>query len=566
MTDITVNKLIIDLLVEAGIDHAFGMPGGVTDFLWEDIYLRDHEIKCIITRHEATAACMADMYGRLTRKPGVLIGQGAFIGTNGSFGIAEAMYAGSPMLVLAELSDWYGVSHQAPYQVSTGVYGSVSLLGIMQAMTKYVAVADTPGEVTYCIELAIKHATSGRPGPAAVLMRWNTMAGKVNLAEVKPKLYPLRGFLQVSPPSISQHDARKMANTLLSAENPVMIVGRGIHAANAYAGVQELAGLIGMPVASTYMGKSAIPETHDLALGVLGTLGQKLANQRVAEADVILAVGTCLAPENTDNLNPKLIDPERQKILHVDIDPRNAAWTLPVTMGVTSDARLALQEISKVIHELAPSFDPGPRVAALRRLKKDPANEFFQSAFFTRDRTPIDPERVVKVVNELIGDNLLVLDSGNARAWFTKLFQTRRPGQVVAPGGMGGMAWGCQGALAAQMLLPDQKVIALQGDGAMMMALHALNMAKQFNLPVIYLVMNNECLGNIRDYLRVKCRPLTETPRVDFAATARALGIEGFTASTPTELQAALEAALSSPGPCLVDIAVSQVNHMRIRS
>nr|MDO8087863.1 thiamine pyrophosphate-binding protein [Candidatus Sigynarchaeum springense] len=566
MPEITVNKAIVDLLVEAGIDHAFGMPGGTTDFLWEEIYLRRQEIKCIITRHEAAAACMADMYGRLARKPGVLVGQGPFIGTNGSFGIAEAMYAGSPMLVLAELSDWYGVNHQAPYQVATGAYGSINLPDIMRSMTKYTAVADTPGEVPYCIELAIKHAISGRPGPAAVLMRWNTLGGRVDLAKVTPKLYPLEGFLRVSPPSISQPDAVKIAEMLLAAEKPVMITGRGIHAANAYDELRRLAELVGMPVATTYMGKGDIPETHDLALGSLGTLGQKLANQHVGAADVILAIGTCLAPENTDNLNPKLIDPDRQKLIHVDIDPRNAGWTLPVTIGVTSDARLALQEITKAIQRMKLPFDARERVAALVKQKKDPASDFFQSPYFAKDSTPINPERVVKVVNETIGDNLLVLESGNARAWFTKLFQTRRPGQIVAGGGMGGMGWGVQGALAAQMLLPDQRVFALMGDGAMMMALHALNMAKQFSLPIIYLVMNNECMGNIRDYLRPKCRPYAETPRVDFAATARALGIEGLRADTAGELRNAIESALASQHACLVDINTSQATHMRIRS
>lgn len=128
------------------------------------------------------------------------------------------------------------------------------------------------------------------------------------------------------------------------------------------------------------------------------------------------------------------------------------------------------------------------------------------------------------------------------------------------------MAWGCQGALAAQMLLPNQRVFSLQGDGAMMMALQVLNMANQFNIPIIYLVMNNECLGNIRDYLRVKCRAYAETPRVDFAATARALGIDGLQANTVEELRNAIQSALANPRPCLIDINVSQANHMRIRS
>ncbi len=552
-----VTDLVVDTLVQAGIDHVFGMPGGATIFLYDAIADRQDEIRAVLCRHEGGASCMADAYGRITGKPGVVIAQGAWIGSNAAFGIMEAALAGSPMLIFADLSDYAGLLQFAPYQCVGGEYGSIDLPRIMRSMTKYTTVANTPEEFVHGTRLAIKHATTGRPGPACVLFRWNTAMSQLDPAASSPRVHPLEGYLRVSAPSISWQDAEKVAELLLEAQDPVMVVGRGVHVSRAYDEVRGLAEEIGMPVATSFMGKSAIAETHDLALGTIGQIGQRAANEKVASADLLLAVGTCLAPDNTKMLSPEFIKPEQQKIVQIDIEPLNAGWMYPVTLGITSDAGAALKAVLDAIRTRPSRKDVEERVQALKRLKTEQG--FFTSEALESDASPVLPERIVGGLNATVGpEDLVVLDCGNNRMFMANLFQTKSPGQLLSPGGAAGVGWGVPAALAAQMICPDRRVVGVCGDGGMMMMLHNLQTAKQYEVPVSYVVLNNACLGNVLDYQAPGRSIATEYPETDFAGIARSIGCVGIKVEHPSDLEPALQDAKGSESPALVDVSTSK--------
>jgi acetolactate synthase-1/2/3 large subunit len=548
--------LVVDTLVQAGIDHVFGMPGGATIFLYDALADRQKEIRTVLCRHEGGASCMADAYGRLTGKPGVVIAQGAWIGSNAAFGIMEAALAGSPMLVFADLSDYAGLLQFAPYQCVGGEYGSIDLPGIMRSMTKYTTVANTPEEFVHGTRLAIKHATTGRPGPACVLFRWNVALSQFDPAGASPPIYPLEGHLRVSAPSISWEDAERVADLLLGARDPVMVIGRGVHVSRAYDEVRGLAEEIGMPVATTFMGKSGIAETHDLALGTIGQIGQKAANDRVTGADVLLAVGTCLAPDNTKMLSPDFIHPDRQRIVQIDIEPLNAGWMFPVAMGITSDARMALKAVLDAVRTRPSRADVPDRVQAVKAFKAE--RGFFSSEALASDASPVLPERIVRGLNETVGpDDLVVLDCGNNRMFMANLFQSKSAGQLLSPGGAAGVGWGVPAALAAQIIRPDKRVVGVCGDGGMMMMLHNLETAKQYDVPISYVVVNNACLGNVLDYQAPGRSIATEYPETDFAGIARAIGCVGIKVENPADLEPALADATRSDRPAVVDVSTS---------
>jgi acetolactate synthase-1/2/3 large subunit len=322
-----------------------------------------------------------------------------------------------------------------------------------------------------------------------------------------------------------------------------------------------------MPVTTSYMGKSSLPDTHDLSLGVMAGRGQKLASDFIRRADLILAVGTCLAPDNTNSGNPDLINPNKHKIIHIDIDPHNAGWTYPITLGVTSDAKLALREIINSIKIVGSPSEVQKTIDEIRSEKENPENEFFISKFYLSDKEPIEPERVVKEINDLIRENdLLVLDAGNNRLWFTKLFKSKKAGQVIAPGGAAGMGYSAGASLCAAMLHKDGKVLQIIGDGSLLMTLGAIDMAKEHNLPLVYIVLNNSSLGNVRDFLSRKGRPLMDKPETDFAAIATAMGIQGIRVVGVNEIKPALEKALNIDGPVLIDVIISKASHLRVRT
>lgn len=561
----SLRSLFADILVEAGIDHVFGMPGGCTPFLYDALFDKKDQINTVLVRHEGGAAVMADLHARLTGKPAVVMGQGPWIGTSGGIGVIESLHTGLPMLIICDTSDYFSLPQHGPYQSGSGEYGSFDLPSMMRAMTKYTTVASNPSEFLHGLQLAIKHATTGRPGPAAVLIKWNVAFESVDPRSVKPPIHPLAGHLNTSPPCISPADADRAVEMLLAARNPVMITGQGVRCSQAFDEVVELAELIGIPVATSFLGKSTIRETHDCALGTMGAIGQKAANEKITGADVILAVGSSLAPDNTKWLSPEFIDPERQKIIQIDIESRNAGWTFPVEMGITSDAKLALQAIIRSIRAKGISIDVGERIESLKKAKIEA--DCFDEEIINSDQTPIAPERVVKEVNAVIDeDDLLVLDGGNNRMWFTHHFQCKKPGQVLAGGGVAAIGYGPPAALAAQIIHPEKGVICACGDGGMMMHLYALEMARDLQLPVTFVVLNNSCLGNVRDFLAADRRMATEYSEPNFAKIAQGFSLNSVRVEQPEELGSALAKAHGSREAWLIEVIVDDLPHFKLMS
>lgn len=557
-----VNEIFAETLVEAGIDHVFGMPGGATGTIMDGLVDRP-EIRQVLARHEGGASVMADVYGRMTGKPGLLMGQGLWIGTNGGFGIVESFLAGSPMLIVCDLSDWNSLSQFGPYQNSNGEYGALDLPGIMRSITKYTTVAHNATEFIHGVQLAIKHATTGRPGPACVLFTTATSFTKIDPEEANPRFYPLAGYMNTSPPTITADDAKKAAQMLTSAANPVIIAGTGVHRGKAYQELKDLAETLGAPVATSYMGKSAIEETHPLAVGTMGLIGQQVANEVITAADVILAVGTCLAPDNTKMLSPDFINPERQKIIHLDIESLNVGWTFPVTMGLTTDAALGMSAITEAIKE-AGAPDTADRIAKLQTQKKEA--KFFNEDIINSDNNPILPERVVKELNGLLGpDDMIVLDAGNNRMWMAHHFQTKGAGQLIAAGGAAGVGYGPPAGLAADMLNTKGRTVCVCGDGGMMMHLYVLEMAKLEKSALTIIVLNNSCLGNVMDFQKSDRQVMSNYPRADYASVAKGFGIEGYTIENPEDIQQAIAKALDTDAPVLLDIVVDDSPHLRIR-
>jgi acetolactate synthase-1/2/3 large subunit len=553
----------VDTLIDSGVEYTFGVPGGGALFLYGPLHEKRDRITSILARHEGAAACMADAYGRITGKPAALIAQGAWAGSNAAFGILEAYLAGSPMVIIADTSDYGGLAQYGPWQNGTGEYGGFDLPGMMRAMTKYTTVATTPDELLHGIQLAARHAVTGRPGPACVLARMNLFGMSVDTEKMTPRMYPASLRARAGAPCLTEEDARRIAMMLSEAACPVMIAGRGVHAAKAYDEVCAIAELLAMPVTTSYMGKSAIAETHELALGTMGGIGQAAANEYIARADCILAVGTGLSPENTRMLAPGFIDPDRQKLIHIDIEALNAGWTYPATIAAASDAKSGLAGIIAVLRNMKPSFDRAARLAAVGEAKKRTC--FFACDAYCSDAAPIAPERVVKELNDATDGNAVIcLDAGNNRQWFAKHFMSKAPGQVLAPGGAGGVGWGPPAALAAQMLLGDRKVVGVCGDGGMIMMLHCLETAVQYRLPVTYVVLNNSVLGNIRDFQGQDCRYCTEYQTPDLAAHAKASGLRAFRVTEPAELSGALREALDCGEPSLVDIITAPEAHFKL--
>lgn len=548
--------LIANVLEEAGIEFVFGLPGGGTVAIYDSLFDKRKRIQSILVRHEQAAAIMADAYGRATGRPAVIMGQGAFMGSNATFGIMEAFMSSSPMVVLTDTSDGGMAQHPANQSVA-GEHGSVDLMGIFRAMTKYTTLATTPKEAVIGTQLAIKHSLSGRPGPTAVVMRSSSINGEVD-TESPPFIHPTKGYLSAGPSIARTQDVEHAAALLVEAKHPVIVAGNGVHLSDAHPELRQLAGLLGSPVATSYKGKSAIAETDPLSVGMIGVFGQDAANSSVAAADVILVVGARLTPQDTAREDPAVFNPKRQHIIQIDIDPRNAGWTFPVEIGLVGEAKEILGQLVAACSARLPSpgWNAKERVASLQAHKKQA--RFFDDPSLDRDSNPVLPQRMVRLMQEALEPSAMItLDAGNNRVWMCHFYQTQTAKTCFAPGGLAGMGWAMPAALGLKLAFPRRQAVAVTGDGGFMMSVHAIQTAIQYKLPVLFVVMNDSALGMVRQHQGDRAIA-SEFGTVDHGAVARGFGAFGVQIRDSRDLPGAFREALAFDGPAVIDVVIDQ--------
>ena len=551
------HELIVQFLEEAGIDAVFGIPGGGTGQIFTQLVGKEGTINTYLVRHEQTAAIMADAYARAKGKPAVIMGQGLFMGSNAAFGIMEAMLSSSPMLVLTDTSDG-GVGQHPANQSGAGEYGSIDLHNIFRSMTKYTTLATSPKEAALGAQLAIKHATSGRPGPACLLMRSASINGEVDV-ESPPFIHDTAGYLNTAKPQAAPADIQKAIDMLAESKRPVIVAGNGVHMAGAHGALQQLAEQWNAPVATSYKGKSAIAETHPLSVGMVGVYGQEAANRAVGDADTVLVVGAKLSPQDTVRERPSVFNPRGQRIIQIDIDDRNAGWTFPIDLGLIGDAGSILGQLVEASQDAA-SGTAGNRsewASALPHRKQD--DGFYEDAGLNTDSSPVLPQRVVKLLQDTMpSDTIYSLDAGNNRTWMAHLYQSQQAHTFFCPGGTAGMGWGLPAAVGLQIAYPGRQVVCVTGDGGYMMTVNALSTAMQYELPIICVVFNDGALGMVRHHQAPGQYIASEFAETDNAAVARGFGCFGVQVADSRDLPDALRQAQASGLPGVVDVLIDR--------
>jgi acetolactate synthase-1/2/3 large subunit len=554
-TDIRVSEAVVRVLEEAGIDMIFGIVGGDSWMLFDALHDHRDTVRAVTVREESLAGVMAEVYGRLTGRPGVVYGQGAWVISNALLGTLEAKLSSSPMLLIADLTDGHPFAHHGHYQTGAGNYGGFDAKTTLDGVTKRTTVVTEGPQAVQTVQLAIKHATTGERGPVAVLFSSRALKSKVGPSTV-PALYPTSRYLEVQKPVARDSQIEELIGRLTAASNPVIIAGNGVRISNAYEQLTDFAESWGIPVATTGGGKGVFSETHDLALGVSGAFGTPLANATIAAADLIVVLGSKLAPPDTANETPKLIDPTRQDLIQVDIEPLNAAWTFPVDQSVVGDVGETLTRLA----ELAGDRKPPADVAASRTADVVASREthgWFTDEFSIDDSVPMLPERFVKVINDSLPENSLVAcDAGENRLFMMRFFQTVQAGNYLQSAGVGGMGYAIPAALAAKLVDPTRPAVAVCGDGGFGMSMNGIMTALEQDIPIIVIVMNNNVLGWVYNGLGER-RITADLGEYDFAAVARAMGAEGRRVSTPEEFSKAIAEAVASERPYVIDVAVA---------
>jgi acetolactate synthase-1/2/3 large subunit len=455
------------------------------------------------------------------------------------------------MILLTDFSDAPRFTLHAPYQQATGDWGSWDARRAFSGVTKHVMQAHDPIGAVQATQLAIKHALAGQPGPVAVLFSHDSLAGSV-APDSQPALYPTRHYLPPAPPPADPARVEAAAKAILSAQKPVLIAGNGVRIAQAYDQLRRLAEAAGLPVATTAAGKGCFAETHPLALGVFGTFGTEAGNACVAEADLVLVVGSKLSPSDTAWENRALLDPTRQTFVQIDIEPRNASWNYPAEHVLIGDAAAVLGQLIEAVG----SAGTGHRQQAERRIAAHRERHgYFNDRAYFADDVPILPQRVIgELQRGLPEDAIVTCDAGENRIMMTHFYQTKRQEGFLQAAGSGPMGFAIPAALGAKLVHPDRPVVAVCGDGGFAMTMNGLMTAVERDIPIITVVFNNKALGWV---LHGSGPFAAEFNDWDHAAIARALGCRGVRVEEPDGLAPALRDALAARQPTVIDVRTS---------
>lgn len=545
----TTKHAMVRTLAELDVEYAFTLPGLGVTWMLDEFYAKRKDLRVVLTRGEQVASIMAQVVGRLTGKPGVYMGQGPFASTTGAFGILEAYFSGSPMLVLTDTSCYDGFGMYGVYQTMTGDYGAADVRNVMKTMTKATYYATEPHEAVYAIQQAYKQANLPRQGPTAVVLKSPIIRREMPQQE-RVQLYPAQGYQEVVMPKPDAKGLATLAEMVRDAKRPVLVVGNGMQNARGRKAVAALAERFGLAVATSYNGKGIVDETSAVSVGMLGTWGMKSANAAVTSADVLVVVGASLGADYIKFRSVDFIKPGVQRIAQIDVDPRNAGWVYPVELALCADGSDVLEAL--IEHDLG----AGKRDARLAWIED--INASHPVSFDVPPAAPgmLNNADIIKALDTfLTPDDLLTLDAGTNRIWATTTLKIRTPGQLIVPGGIGGMGWGAPAAAATKLVHPEKNVVCLTGDGGFAMTMNVMATCVQENLPITVVVANNSGLGMVRDNLKERRIAVDFSP-TDFAQIARGMGCHGVNVTTPAQLAAALAEARASGVPTVIDVTV----------
>lgn len=529
--------LLIQLLVEAGVDTIFGYPGGAVLPIYDAIYRSDAPFRHVLTRHEQGAIFAAEGYARVTGKTGVVIATSGPGATNLITGITDAMMDSIPLVVFT--------GQVAKPVIGTDAFQESDVLGITTPITKYNYQVDNIRDLPRIVKEAFHIASTGRPGPVVIDIPKNIAEG---LPEGKfNDDFHLPGYQPTTKPNPLQ--IIKLAEALSKAKKPVVLAGAGVLFAKATAELREFVERYQLPVVNTLLGLGSFPGSSPLSLGMGGMHGSYTANMALYECDFLINIGARFDDRLTGNLNHFA---KYAKVAHIDIDPAEIGKNVETEIPVVADAKKALQAL------------------LAREIKQPDHGEWLQTLAENKEKYPlwyehneeaISPQWLIEKIHEHTdGKAIVTTDVGQHQMWTAQYYRQDEPHKWVSSGGLGAMGFGFPAAIGAQFGRPDELVVSITGDGGFQMNLQELILLKQWNLPVKVFILNNAALGMVRQWQesfygeRYSESILDVNP--DFVKLAESYGIRGIKVEKEADVDAVLKDVFSYDGPVLVDFRI----------
>jgi len=537
----TGSQIIVECLKKEGVDTLFNYPGGAVLPLFDELVSAPfHQV---LVRHEQAAVHAADGYARASGKVGVVVvtsGPGA---TNTVTGIATAYMDSIPIVIL---------TGQIPtHLIGNDAFQEADIVGITRPCTKHNYLVKELKDLSRILKEAFYIARSGRPGPVLVDLPKDIL---IDSAEFKyPEKVSIRGYR----PTLEGHPGQiqRAIHLILKSKKPLFYVGGGIISSNASKELFHLAEKFGIPVTMTLMGLGGFPGNHPLSLGMLGMHGTYQANMAVMESDLLIAVGARFDDRVTGKLESFA---PQAKVIHIDVDPTSISKNVRVDLPIVGDCKRILSNILSLLEkEEIRSFREG-----LQKWHRQVENWKASYNMNYQQEQIIKPQYVIEKMDELTGgEAIITTEVGQHQMWAAQFYKYLKPRTFLTSGGLGTMGYGLPAAIGAQVAFPNRLVIGISGDGSFQMNSQELATVVQYRLPVKVVILNNGCLGMVRQwqeffYGKRYASSSLEGVSPDFVKLAEAYGAVGLRAIRPEEVVPVLKKAFSIPEPVVIDFVV----------
>ncbi|MDR1292625.1 MAG: biosynthetic-type acetolactate synthase large subunit [Clostridiales Family XIII bacterium] len=514
-------KIIMECLLEQGVDVIFGYPGGQIMPLYDALYdyTEDGRIRHVLTSHEQGATHAADGYARSTGGVGVCFATSGPGATNTVTGIATAHMDSSPIVV---------ITGQVPIQsIGRDSFQEVDIVGITLPITKHSYALRDIDDVAPAVREAFRIAKSGRPGPVLIDVPKDLLVGE---ADYKPEK-PLPPYAR---PKVESARIKEVAALINKSKRPIIYAGGGVNIANASRELTKIAKTSNIPVGTTLMCLGCFDRNDGLSLGMVGMHGEKHANLAMHHADLVLAIGARFSDRVTGDTSRFA---KGSTVVHIDVDESEIGKNIGVDYEVIGD-------VGDVLRALAPLVAKKSRREWLKEIKgwkRDISHAFHGMA----------PPNIIRTIYEAFGDDAIVAtDVGQHQMWTAQAWPFAKPRKLITSGGLGTMGFGMGAAIGAQFANPDKRVVHISGDGSFRMNCNELMTISAHGLPIIVFVMKNHTLGMVRQWQTLfwqRRHSATDIPDVlDYEKLAAAVGLKGYEVDSIDGLNAAIDEAKKS--------------------
>ena len=548
---ISGSQVVIECLVEQGVDTIFGYPGGAILNIYDELYKNSKRIRHILTAHEQGAAHAADGYARSTGKVGVCMATSGPGATNLVTGIATAYMDSSPIVAIT--------CNVATSLLGKDSFQEIDICGVTMPITKHNFMVKKIEDLADTIRAAFLIAKSGRPGPVLIDIPKEVTDPK-NLVDFSPlkkpddskklleKIAPnLKRVFTVSKPSDAE--IRAAAKLINSSKQPVIYAGGGVMISNACKELFDFASKASIPVSESLMARAAFPSSSPLCTWMVGMHGTKASNMAVTECDLLITLGARFSDRVLSDASKFA---KNAKILHIDIDPAEIGKNIGASMHLVGD-------LKAVLARLVPLVEEKPRKEWLKKIaawKKE-----IPPSYLKEPKDSINPKFICEEIHRVAGDSAFITkEVGEHQMWTAQFYPFAKPRTFITSGGLGTMGFGTGAAIGTQFANPKSRVVAIAGDGSFRMNCNELATIGHYNLPIVIVVINNGTLGNVRLWQKLFYGKRYSATTLDFGPDwvklAAAYGIDGYRAKNAKEFSDVFAKAFKSKKSAIIDAKV----------